>query len=180
MRNPKWSWLSKGAAVLAVAAFVAGCGGSSPQVVTEPELPMEEPTEPTTPPAPRDTTSAYVDPNTQYAEDFRAIHFEFNRYRITEEAKPRLERIATLMKDNAAWKVLIEGHCDERGTNEYNLSLGENRAQSTKQYLVQLGVSETSFQTISYGEERPVDMGQTEAAWAKNRRAEFRIEAPRS
>jgi peptidoglycan-associated lipoprotein len=157
---------------------VSGCGGSAPQVVVEPE-PVEEPVV-TPPPPPRDTTPVYVDPNTEFANDFRAILFEFNKYRITAEAKPKLEKIAALMNEHATWKVLIEGHCDERGTNEYNLSLGENRAQSTKRYLVSLGVSETRFQTISYGEERPVDTAATEAAWTKNRRAEFRIEAPRS
>ena len=85
-----------------------------------------------------------------------------------------------LLKDNARWRVLVEGHCDERGTAEYNLGLGEQRALSTKRYLVSLGVGESRFQTISYGEERPVDRRSNEEAWAKNRRAEFRVEAPGS
>ena len=108
------------------------------------------------------------------------IGFEFNKYRIQSSAKPTLEGIAQLLKDNGDWKILVEGHCDERGTHEYNLSLGEQRALSTKRYLVSLGIGESRFQTISYGEERPLDPRSTEAAWEKNRRAEFRVQAPQS
>ncbi|MCA9751835.1 MAG: peptidoglycan-associated lipoprotein Pal [Gemmatimonadetes bacterium] len=141
-------------------------------------MPEEVPVE-VTPPA-RDDTVKYVDPNVEYRETLQAIHFEFNKYRITSEAKPKLEAIGALLKDHPDWKVLVEGHCDERGTNEYNLALGEQRAQSTKRYLVSLGVRESRFQTVSYGEERPIDPRSNEQAWAKNRRAEFRVEAPGS
>ncbi len=75
------------------------------------------------------------------------------------------------MRDNTAVVVSIEGHCDERGTNEYNLALGEKRAESTKSFLVDLGIEAYRISTVSYGEERPVDTGQNEEAWAKNRRA---------
>jgi peptidoglycan-associated lipoprotein len=74
-------------------------------------------------------------------------------------------------------KIQIEGHCDERGTNEYNLALGERRANSTKKYLLSLGVSENRMSTISYGEEKPMDSAHNEEAWAKNRRAHFVITA---
>ena len=76
------------------------------------------------------------------------------------------------MKNKDA-NIIVEGHCDERGTTEYNLALGERRATETKKYLVELGVPEGRIKTISYGEERPLDPGHTEAAWAKNRRAQF-------
>jgi peptidoglycan-associated lipoprotein len=88
-----------------------------------------------------------------------------------------------VLKEKAAWlqdrpevDVLIEGHCDERGTNEYNLALGERRAQSAKVFLVNMGIASSRLTTVSYGEERPLDPGHDEAAWAKNRRAQFVIE----
>jgi len=79
------------------------------------------------------------------------------------------------MKKNPGAKVQIEGHCDERGTPEYNLALGQRRADSTKKYLVNLGIDGSRLSTISYGEEKPADPGHNEAAWAKNRRAVFDI-----
>ena len=170
---------------LGALVFAAGCGSSAPPVEPAPtdtsDTSMDDSSagDEVTPPV-RDETPQWVDPNVEYRDVLTAIRFEFNKYRITEQAKPKLEAIAALLKDNGTWKVLIEGHCDERGTNEYNLTLGEQRALSTKRYLVSLGVSESRFQTISYGEERPVDTAATEAAWARNRRCEFRVEAPRS
>jgi len=177
------AFLSRGTICLAVAILVAGCGGTKPAVETEPE-PPEPVIADTTPvdekPPVRDEKTKYVDPNVQYMSILKAIHFDFNKYFIRADAKPTLEGIASLLKSNPSWKVLIEGHCDERGTNEYNLGLGEQRALSTKRYLGSLGVPESRFQTISYGEERPVALGHDEEAWAKNRRAEFRVQAPGS
>jgi peptidoglycan-associated lipoprotein len=79
------------------------------------------------------------------------------------------------MKNNTFATVTIEGHCDERGTDEYNIALGERRANSAKRYLVNLGVDSSRLETVSYGEEKPVDSGHNEAAWKKNRRAHFVI-----
>ena len=79
------------------------------------------------------------------------------------------------MKENPGTNVIIEGHCDERGTNEYNLALGEQRAKMTQEFLVALGVSASRIKTVSYGEERPLDRSNTEQAWAMNRRAHFVI-----
>ncbi len=100
------------------------------------------------------------------------IHFDFDRYVIRPGD-------AEILKKNYDWfgktgaKVKIEGHCDERGTIEYNLALGQKRADATKNYLIGLGVETKRLETISYGKERPVDPGHNEAAWAKNRRAHF-------
>jgi len=80
------------------------------------------------------------------------------------------------MRENPGVSVLIEGHCDERGTEEYNIALGQRRAESVKMFLVDTGISASSLNTISYGEEQPLDSGKTESAWAKNRRAHFRIQ----
>lgn len=103
------------------------------------------------------------------------IHFEFDRYDLTPRAREILANKAYFLKQYPTVKILIEGHCDERGTAEYNLALGEKRANAAKQYLIQLGISEDRISTISYGEERPLDPGHNEEAWAKNRRAHFVI-----
>ena len=89
--------------------------------------------------------------------------------------KPSLDSNYALLKMFPDVVIKIEGHCDERGTVEYNLSLGQKRAQATQDYLTGLGIAASRISTISYGKERPVDPGHTEAAWAKNRRCEFRI-----
>jgi peptidoglycan-associated lipoprotein len=106
---------------------------------------------------------------------FRDINFEFDKYRITEEARPVLDGIARWMNDRADAELLVEGHCDERGTEEYNLALGEQRALSARRYLVSLGVAPERVHTVSYGESRPVDPRHNEAAWARNRRAHFLV-----
>lgn len=103
------------------------------------------------------------------------IHFDYNEYSIREDAKPVLEADAAWLKKFKTAKLLIEGHCDERGTEDYNLALGEKRAKSTFDYLVSLGISGDRIKTISYGKSQPLDMGQDEAAWQKNRRAQFLV-----
>jgi peptidoglycan-associated lipoprotein len=104
------------------------------------------------------------------------IYFEFDSIRLTPQAQEILTQKANWLRENPNVKVIIEGHCDNRGTNEYNLALGEGRAQSARAFLVDLGIEPSRLETISYGEERPLDPGQTEEAWAKNRRGHFVIE----
>ncbi len=104
------------------------------------------------------------------------IFFDFDSSAITEIAQGVLAEKAEWLRANAAATVVVEGHCDERGTNEYNLALGDRRALTVKGYLVNLGVAPDRLRTISYGEERPVDPGHGEAAWARNRRAHFVID----
>ncbi len=108
-------------------------------------------------------------------KSLQPIYFEFDSFSLSEEARKNLRGIADWLNTHSSLKVLIEGHCDERGTEEYNLALGENRAKSVRDYLVQLGVSSENLSIISYGEEFPVDARHNEEAWAKNRRAEFVI-----
>jgi|GEM_PF-987393 len=107
---------------------------------------------------------------------FGGIYFDFDRYNIRAEGKSVLNQVADYMIKNRDAKLTVEGHCDERGTLEYNLGLGERRAASAKSYLQNLGVDGGRISTLSYGEERPADPGHNEAAWAKNRRAEFRVQ----
>ena len=99
------------------------------------------------------------------------IHFNFDKYDIRPGDTEILKENAALLTKYSTVKIQIEGHCDERGTIEYNLALGERRANSTKQYLISLGISSDRISTISYGKERPLDPGHNEEAWAKNRRA---------
>jgi peptidoglycan-associated lipoprotein len=101
------------------------------------------------------------------------IHFEFDKSRLLSEAKEILRRKARWLKANSDVSVIVEGHCDERGTNEYNMALGDRRAQSAKSYLVDLGIARRRLTTISYGEEKPLARGHNQEAWAKNRRAQF-------
>lgn len=107
----------------------------------------------------------------------KMIHFDFDKYDIRPQDAEILKQNAEILKRFPAVKIQIEGHCDERGTEEYNLALGERRANSTKRYLISLGIAADRITTISYGEERPLDPSHNEAAWAKNRRAQFVITA---
>jgi len=121
-------------------------------------------------PVPEETI--YIEP---LSKAFADINFEFDQYRVLDHDVPTLEGVAAWLRENPEARVLVEGHCDERGTVEYNLSLGEKRAKAAQDYLVGLGVTANRISIISYGKERPIDTGHTEDAWAKNRRCEFRI-----
>ncbi|MDP2682973.1 MAG: peptidoglycan-associated lipoprotein Pal [Deltaproteobacteria bacterium] len=103
------------------------------------------------------------------------IFFDFDRFLIREEARPVLETNADYLKANKDSKILIEGHCDERGTSEYNMALGERRAQSAKKYLIDLGIDPSRISTISYGKEKPFCTDHNEGCWQENRRAHFTI-----
>jgi peptidoglycan-associated lipoprotein len=104
-----------------------------------------------------------------------SIYFDFDKSDLTTAAQALLKKKADWLRQNPAYSLRIEGNCDERGTNEYNLALGERRAASAKKFLAALGIAENRISIISYGEERPVDPGHNEAAWAKNRRDDFRL-----
>ncbi|MCK5545976.1 MAG: peptidoglycan-associated lipoprotein Pal [Rhodospirillaceae bacterium] len=99
------------------------------------------------------------------------VHFDFDKYSLSPESRYTLQQQAAWLAANEGVSITVEGHADERGTREYNLALGERRAQAAADYLMVLGVSKDRVQTVSYGKERPEDPGSNEAAWAKNRRA---------
>ncbi len=107
------------------------------------------------------------------AEGLQIVYFDYNSYDLRPDATTALESNADKIKRVPGVIIQVEGHCDERGTQEYNLALGEKRALAVRSHLIRLGVSGDRIITISYGEEDPMDYGHTEAAWAKNRRAEF-------
>jgi len=106
----------------------------------------------------------------------QSVYFEFDSAVLSEKAKEALQAKAKFLMDHTNKNVLIEGHCDERGSVEYNLALGQRRAESAQRYLVLLGVNPSRIRTISYGKERPADPRHNEEAWAKNRRDEFILE----
>jgi peptidoglycan-associated lipoprotein len=103
----------------------------------------------------------------------KTIHFDFDSYVLSQTARDILYDNAEYLLKKYKGKVKLEGHCDERGSDEYNLALGENRAKAAMNYLITLGVPPEQLSIISYGKERPVDPASTEEAWAKNRRVEF-------
>lgn len=105
------------------------------------------------------------------------IHFDFDRSNIRPGDAAVLDSKIPLLQANPAVRIRISGHCDERGSDEYNLALGNRRAASAKRYLVNQGIDASRIDIVSYGEERPMAMGSDEEAWAQNRRAEFEIVA---
>jgi peptidoglycan-associated lipoprotein len=150
----------------AVAAFVALAA-----CTTKPQA-VEQSPPPAPPPAAPEVTSSVVPGSIQ---DFRVnvgdtVHFDYNESGIKDEDKGTLQRQATWLQKYPQVRVTIEGHCDERGTREYNLALGARRANAVKEYLVSLGVSSARIDTISYGKERPICTESNEDCWAQNRR----------
>ena len=119
----------------------------------------------------RDAAAAAAAEKEQTA--FEDIYFVFDKSTIEPEAREILKRLASLLGSNKNYTLVVEGHCDERGTIEYNLALGQRRADAAMKYLVDLGLDKGSIKTITYGKERPLDPGHDEEAWAKNRRAHF-------
>jgi peptidoglycan-associated lipoprotein len=152
--------------ILLVAA-AAGCSRKpKPSVVPPPEQPA--PTTPTpapTPPPPAPTPAP--------AFQFQDVFFDFDKYNIRADGRGALDADGKYLVGNSDAKVLLEGHCDERGTVEYNLALGQKRADAAKSYLIKYGVNPDQLSTISYGKERPFALGHDEAAWAQNRRVHF-------
>lgn len=124
--------------------------------------------EPASVPSPRSITDAEF-----FSERVADVFFDFDRYDLRGDARETLDRNSIALSHRPSIRLLIEGHCDERGSERYNLALGDRRAQAAKQYLVSRGILEASIDTLTYGEERPFETGHNEESWAKNRRAHF-------
>jgi peptidoglycan-associated lipoprotein len=151
----------------AVAAFVALAA-----CTTKPQAVEQAPPPAAAPPAAPEVTSTIVPGSLQ---DFRVnvgdtVHFDYDKSDIKDEDRSTLQKQATWLEKYPQVRVTIEGHCDERGTREYNLALGARRANAVKEYLVSLGVSSARIDTISYGKERPICTESNEDCWAQNRR----------
>jgi peptidoglycan-associated lipoprotein len=153
--------------------FAAGCAKKAVEAppAPPPAPPVVQPVtpEPTTPPVPE--TPVPVPSVT--AGDFTDVFFDLDSYTLRDDAKVALDRAAKLLRDKTDVNVTLEGHCDERGTVEYNQALGEKRANAARDYLVNAGVPAARVQSLSYGKERPFAEGHDESAWAQNRRAHF-------
>ncbi|MCB0353944.1 MAG: peptidoglycan-associated lipoprotein Pal [Bdellovibrionales bacterium] len=115
-------------------------------------------------------------PLAEAGQELEDINFAFDRYDLSSTAKSALAKNGDWLKENSSTSIVVEGHCDERGTREYNLVLGQKRAQAAYDYLRGLGVADSRMSTVSYGEDLPLDPRSNEVAWAKNRRAHFRVE----
>ena len=156
-------------------ALLAGCKSQPEEPVVEaaPEpTPVVEPVPPAPPPPPPrvDDQNNPIDQASGRPLG-RTFYFEFDQARLSERDLRVLAMHADYLRDFRNRSVVIEGHCDERGTREYNLALGERRAQAVQSYLTSAGVRGSQIDTVSYGEERPEDAGHDQSAWAKNRRA---------
>jgi peptidoglycan-associated lipoprotein len=181
--------------LIAFGLFFIGC--SSTKTVAKPQEPLQgTPSQQTTVPT---KESAQQTPDRRYPEriteqqlakintkeetpkyleetgKFEDIYFDYDQYDIRADAQPVLQTVASWLLKNMPAKILVEGHCDDRGTNEYNLALGDRRAKAVRDYLVALGIASSRIETISYGEEEPLCTAQTEECWTKNRRAHFII-----
>ena len=184
---------SAAALVLALLVFAGACHKNKPPVARPtppsttgstanvPPPPQPAPPQPTadTTPIPKEPTisedpisSADLDTINKNSP-FQPVFFALDQYEVDATSQQALTANAALLKKYPSWVITIEGHCDERGTAEYNLSLGEKRALSAKTYLVSLGIPADRLRTVSYGKEFPFDPGHDENAWSKNRRAHF-------
>ncbi len=164
-------------------ALCVGLACKKPEAapVAKPETPAPK-TETTTPaekPVDRGTTPSAVDPmemaRKAAAGVLKNINFDFDKSDIREADKAKLELLADFMRKNASVKIRIEGHCDERGTVEYNIALGDRRAHAALRYLAGLGVADSRMNPVSYGKERPLVTGHDEQSWFENRRCEFKL-----
>ena len=168
-RSPRIATLALAGGLLALVVAV-GCASRKQVSTTVPES-TPPPTEETAPP-PREET-APPPPVEETRSALQDAYFDLDDASLRDDAKNALENNAKYMEKNSGVAVVVEGHCDERGSVEYNVALGEKRARAAKDFLVSYGVSASRITTISYGKERPFDQGHTEEAWAKNRRAHF-------
>lgn len=163
-------------ALVAALSALAGCAKKATQTPPVPSTPPPT-TAPSTPaptPAPAPSEPAPSTPAFQ-AGDLRPAFFDLDSYSLSAAARAVLDANARVLRDNPGVRLVIEGHCDERGTVEYNQALGERRAQTARDYLVNAGIDGARLSVISYGKERPFATGSDEAAWAQNRRAHFTV-----
>ncbi len=155
-----------------ILSFFWGCkSGTKIKPAVEPPAPKEEVKKEEPAPAPVKQEEVKKEEPVEVRLD--PIYFDFDKYFLRSDAKEALNRNAQSLKDNPQVKIRIEGNCDERGTVEYNLALGEKRAKAAMDYLVNLGVDQSRITVISYGKERPLYPAHDEEAWSKNRRDDF-------
>jgi peptidoglycan-associated lipoprotein len=155
----------------------SGCQKKTTKIPDQAPPPMEQPQPPEEEPQQEEEMAEKPEEPAEPAIplEFEKVYFEFDKYSLQPAQRDNLSQNARVLKAYPDVKLLIEGHCDERGTIEYNLALGEKRASTVKEYLVNYGISPDRLSTISYGEQRPANPGKSEKAYALNRRAEFTV-----
>lgn len=166
--------------IASLAVSVSACKKKKPPMIepAEGQPPMIEEKGPTGEVPPKEPTTLQEGEITdetivEITRQLQPVYYDFNKSDIREDQIQALQNNARVLKQYGAANALIEGHCDERGTDEYNLALGERRAKAAKDYLVSLGISDGRMNTISYGESKPFAEGHDESAWQQNRRAHF-------
>jgi peptidoglycan-associated lipoprotein len=163
------------AALAAVAAllFVAGCASTTSTPDQASAAPPSQPAAQSsaTPPASAPAAAPAGDPRDGYAK--RSVYYEFDGYDVKAEYRPLVEAHAKYLKQNPSARITIEGNCDERGSREYNVALGQRRAESVMKMMTLLGVRDGQIESVSFGKEKPRSAGSSEAAWAENRRSDF-------
>jgi peptidoglycan-associated lipoprotein len=182
--------------IAVVLAIATACGGKKPPVTTPGPPPFPAPPapadpNPVVPPPPQPTalpvppeSNPNVRPYDALSPDdinkkaiLKPVFFLYDSDELDEASRKTLDANAQILKEYRAWVLTVEGHCDERGTPEYNLSLGDRRAQAAKNYLLSLGIGAERLKTVSYGKEFPFNPGHDEGAWQQNRRAQFMVTA---
>jgi len=182
--------------IAAVLAIAAACGGKKPPVTkpgpdpfpstsvpADPNPVVSTPPPPTALPVPPDANPNARPYDALSTDDInkksilKPVFFALDSDELDEAGRKTLESNAQILKEYRAWVLTVEGHCDERGTPEYNLSLGDRRAQAAKNYLLSLGITADRMKTVSYGKEFPFNPGHDEDAWQQNRRAQFMVTA---
>jgi len=177
--------------IIILLVFIAGCAkkytkapeapAAAPQetvreeVIQPKEEVIEEPVIPEQETVAERPVTAVTSIEEKAKQALRDILFDYDQYAIRPDARPVLDNIASFLNNNKNLNVVIEGHCDENGTDDYNLALGEKRAKATRDYLVSLGISSTRMITITYGEEKPLCTQHDESCWQINRRAHFGV-----
>ncbi len=170
-------------AALVALSLVAGCHhrqvamtptpAPSPKGAASTPEPKSMPTKEVTESFPTQPVSSAAVPSPASRPSLETIYFDYDKYDLTASDRQRLQENATWLRAHPTDRILVAGNCDERGTVEYNLALGERRARAARRYLIDLGVPASRIDIVTYGKERPVDPGHDEAAWAKNRRDDF-------
>jgi len=186
--------LSRAMIVVALLATVTACGGKTPPKPVPTASPdpfpaansggagvTSTPRPPDTLPVPPDTNPTvkpYANLNPDQINEkaiLKPVFFSYDSDELDEAARKTLDANAQLLRDYSAWVLTVEGHCDERGTPEYNLALGDRRALAAKNYLLSLGITADRLKTVSYGKEFPFNPGHDESSWTQNRRAQFMV-----
>lgn len=160
-------------AVVVMAVALSGCGCFYQQMKGETAAPAAPAAKAVAPGAKAPMPVAKAEPTPAAAPDLRDINFDFDKYNIRANDAEILKQNYSWMQANTKKNIKVEGHCDERGTSQYNLVLGQKRADAAKNFLVNLGADGKSIGTVSYGKEKPICAEHNEACWAKNRRAHF-------